>query len=176
MPSVSFEFLLFDNRPPKHRIENSQELVLTCPSPATDINATLVHISRHHLVSFDITLPILPKTNDQHLSCLNLRSISLSSIASCTCSSLSDCESFSHSHHWTLFSHLFPQTWTSSGLCFLNPGKLLALLFCCQMCCAAIGADGRNHNLAQISLLIFFSCPTSLLSNLYKGRGREPPV
>ncbi|KAK3565420.1 hypothetical protein QTP86_008242 [Hemibagrus guttatus] len=61
------------------------------------MTVTPLHISDHHLVSFTITLPVLPKRNYQHLSltCRNLHSISPSSVASCTLSSLSDHDSFS---------------------------------------------------------------------------------
>ncbi|KAK3572869.1 hypothetical protein QTP86_009054 [Hemibagrus guttatus] len=61
------------------------------------MTVTSLHISDHHLVSFSITLPVLPKCNSQHLSLTrrNLHSISPSSVASCTLSSLPDHESFS---------------------------------------------------------------------------------
>ncbi|KAK3519590.1 hypothetical protein QTP86_003227 [Hemibagrus guttatus] len=61
------------------------------------MTVTPLHISDHHLVSFSITLPVLPKRNSQHLSLIrrNLHSISPSSVASCTLSSLPDHESFS---------------------------------------------------------------------------------
>ncbi|KAK3567442.1 hypothetical protein QTP86_020011 [Hemibagrus guttatus] len=61
------------------------------------MTVTPLHISDHHLVSFSITLPVLPKRNPQHLSLTrrNLHSISPSSVASCTLSSLPDHESFS---------------------------------------------------------------------------------
>ncbi|KAK3516047.1 hypothetical protein QTP70_003786 [Hemibagrus guttatus] len=61
------------------------------------LTVTPLHISDHHLVSFSITLPVLPKRNSQHLSLTrrNLHSISPSSVASCTLSSLPDHESFS---------------------------------------------------------------------------------
>ncbi|KAK3520050.1 hypothetical protein QTP70_011970 [Hemibagrus guttatus] len=61
------------------------------------MTATPLHISDHHLVSFTITLPILPKRNSQHLSLTrrNLHSISPSSVASCTLSSLPDHDIFS---------------------------------------------------------------------------------
>ncbi|KAK3541695.1 hypothetical protein QTP86_001109 [Hemibagrus guttatus] len=47
--------------PPKHKGGNTLDLVFTHPSPATDMTATPLHISDHHLVSFTITLPVLPK-------------------------------------------------------------------------------------------------------------------
>ncbi|KAK3546669.1 hypothetical protein QTP70_031403, partial [Hemibagrus guttatus] len=83
--------------PPTHKERNVLDLVFTHPSPATDMTVTPLHISDHHLVSFTITLPVLPKHNSQHLSLTrrNLHSISPSSVASCTLSSLPDHESFS---------------------------------------------------------------------------------
>ncbi|KAK3525109.1 hypothetical protein QTP86_016270, partial [Hemibagrus guttatus] len=87
--------LSFNSCPPTHKEGNVLDLVFTHPSPATDMTATPLHISDHHLVSFTITLPILPKHNSQHLSLTlrNLHSISSSSVASCTLSS--DHDSFS---------------------------------------------------------------------------------
>ncbi|KAK3572784.1 hypothetical protein QTP86_007389 [Hemibagrus guttatus] len=89
--------LSFNSCPPTHKEGNVLDLVFTHPSPATDMTATPLHISDHHLVSFTITLPILPKRNSQHLSLTrrNLHSISPSSVASCTLSSLPDHDSFS---------------------------------------------------------------------------------
>ncbi|KAK3565278.1 hypothetical protein QTP86_004283 [Hemibagrus guttatus] len=89
--------LSFNSCPPTHKEGNVLYLVFTHPSPATDMTVTPLHISDHHLVSFTITLPVLPKRNSQHLSltCRNLHSISPSSVASCTLSSLPDHESFS---------------------------------------------------------------------------------
>ncbi|KAK3537085.1 hypothetical protein QTP70_002098 [Hemibagrus guttatus] len=83
--------LSFNCCPPTHKEENVLDLVFTHLYPATDMTATPLHISDHHLVSFTITLPILPKHNSQHLSLTrrNLHSISPSSVASCTLSSLS---------------------------------------------------------------------------------------
>ncbi|KAK3510525.1 hypothetical protein QTP70_009123 [Hemibagrus guttatus] len=89
--------LSFNSCPPTHKEGNVLDLVFTHPSPATDMTVTPLHISDHHLVSFTITLPVLPKRNSQHLSLTrrNLHSISPSSVASCTLSSLPDHESFS---------------------------------------------------------------------------------
>ncbi|KAK3523359.1 hypothetical protein QTP86_029866 [Hemibagrus guttatus] len=89
--------LSFNSCPPTHKESNILDLVFTHPSPATDMTVTPLHISDHHLVSFSITLPVLPKRNPQHLSLTrrNLHSISPSSVASCTLSSLPDHESFS---------------------------------------------------------------------------------
>ncbi|KAK3507292.1 hypothetical protein QTP70_013547 [Hemibagrus guttatus] len=89
--------LSFNSCPPTHKEGNVLDLVFTHPSPATDMTVTPLHISDHHLVSFSITLPVLPKRNPQHLSLTrrNLHSISPSSVASCTLSSLPDHESFS---------------------------------------------------------------------------------
>ncbi|KAK3545131.1 hypothetical protein QTP70_001404 [Hemibagrus guttatus] len=89
--------LSFNSCPPTHKEGNILDLVFTHPSPATDMTVTPLHISDHHLVSFSITLPVLPKRNSQHLSLTrrNLHSISPSSVASCTLSSLPDHESFS---------------------------------------------------------------------------------
>ncbi|KAK3548351.1 hypothetical protein QTP70_010716 [Hemibagrus guttatus] len=89
--------LSFNSCPPTHKEGNVLDLVFTHPSPATDMTVTPLHISDHHLVSFTITLPVLPKPNSQHLSLTrqNLHSISPSSVASCTLSSLPDHESFS---------------------------------------------------------------------------------
>ncbi|KAK3542476.1 hypothetical protein QTP86_027739 [Hemibagrus guttatus] len=89
--------LSFNSCPPTHKEGNVLDQVFTHPSPATDMTATPLQISDHHLVSFTITLPILPKRNSQHLSLTrrNLHSISPSSVASCTLSSLPDHESFS---------------------------------------------------------------------------------
>ncbi|KAK3537156.1 hypothetical protein QTP70_002650 [Hemibagrus guttatus] len=89
--------LPFNSCPPTHKEGNVLDLVFTHPSPATDMTATPLHISDHHLVSFTITLPILPKHNSQHLSLThrNLHSISPSFVASCTLSSLPDHDSFS---------------------------------------------------------------------------------
>ncbi|KAK3514194.1 hypothetical protein QTP70_009110 [Hemibagrus guttatus] len=84
--------LSFNSCPPTHKEGN-----FTHPSPATDMTVTPLHISDHLLVSLTVTLPILPKRNSQHLSltCRNLHSISPSSVASCTLSSLPDHDSFS---------------------------------------------------------------------------------
>ncbi|KAK3519597.1 hypothetical protein QTP86_003186 [Hemibagrus guttatus] len=89
--------LSFNSCPPTHKEGNILDLVFTYPSPATDMTVTPLHISDHHLVSFSITLPVLPKRNSQHLSLTrrNLHSVSPSSVASCTLSSLPDHESFS---------------------------------------------------------------------------------
>ncbi|KAK3505987.1 hypothetical protein QTP70_003199 [Hemibagrus guttatus] len=89
--------LSFNSCPPTHKEGNVLDLVFTHPSPAIDMTVTPLHISDHHLVSFTITLPVLPKRNSQHLSLTrrNLHSISPSSVASCTLSSLPDHESFS---------------------------------------------------------------------------------
>ncbi|KAK3522524.1 hypothetical protein QTP86_018095, partial [Hemibagrus guttatus] len=89
--------LSFNCCPPTHKEGNVLDLVFTHPSPATDMTVTPLHISDHHLVSFTITLLVLPKRNSQHLSLTrrNLHSISPSSVASCTLSSLPDYESFS---------------------------------------------------------------------------------
>ncbi|KAK3530878.1 hypothetical protein QTP70_003626 [Hemibagrus guttatus] len=89
--------LSFNSCPPTHKERNVLDLVFTHPSAATDMTVTPLHISDHHLVSFTITLPILPKRNSQHLSLTrrNLHSISPSSVASCTLSSLPDHETFS---------------------------------------------------------------------------------
>ncbi|KAK3547936.1 hypothetical protein QTP70_001257 [Hemibagrus guttatus] len=89
--------LSFKSCPPTHKEGNVLDLVFTHRSPATDMTVTPLHISDHHLVSITITLPILPKRNSQHLSLThrNLHSISPSSVASCTLSSLPDHESFS---------------------------------------------------------------------------------
>ncbi|KAK3508656.1 hypothetical protein QTP70_003100 [Hemibagrus guttatus] len=54
--------------PPTHKEGNVLDLVFTHLFPATDMTATPLHISDNHLVSFTITLPILPKHNSQHLS------------------------------------------------------------------------------------------------------------
>ncbi|KAK3569923.1 hypothetical protein QTP86_007355 [Hemibagrus guttatus] len=87
----------FNSCPPTHKEGNILDLVFTHPSPATDMTVTPLHISDHHLISFTITLPVLPKSISQHLSLTrrNLHSISPSSVASCTLSSLPDHESFS---------------------------------------------------------------------------------
>ncbi|KAK3572868.1 hypothetical protein QTP86_009055 [Hemibagrus guttatus] len=89
--------LSFNSCPPTHNGGNVLDLVFTHPSPATDMTATPLHISDHYLMSFTITLPILPKRNSQHLPVTrrNLHSISPSSVASCTLSSLPDHDSFS---------------------------------------------------------------------------------
>ncbi|KAK3522475.1 hypothetical protein QTP86_014092, partial [Hemibagrus guttatus] len=82
--------LSFNSCPPTHKEGNVPDLVFTHPSPATDMTVTPLHTSDHHLVSFTITLPVLPKRNSQHLSltCRNLHFIFPSSVASCTLSSL----------------------------------------------------------------------------------------
>ncbi|KAK3558502.1 hypothetical protein QTP86_018153, partial [Hemibagrus guttatus] len=89
--------LSFNSCPPTHKEGNVLDLVFTHPSSATDMTATPLHISDHHLGSFTITLPIVPKRISQHLSLTrrNLHSISPSSVASCTLSSLPDHDSFS---------------------------------------------------------------------------------
>ncbi|KAK3537089.1 hypothetical protein QTP70_002107 [Hemibagrus guttatus] len=48
--------LSFNSCPPTHKEGNVLDLVFTHPSPATDMTATPLHISDHHLVSFTITL------------------------------------------------------------------------------------------------------------------------
>ncbi|XP_060742885.1 uncharacterized protein LOC132856983 [Tachysurus vachellii] len=82
---------------PTHKGGNVLDLVFTRPSPATDVTATPLHVSDHHLVSFTITLPTLPKTTSHPLALTrrNLYSVSPSSVASGTLSSLPDPESFS---------------------------------------------------------------------------------
>ncbi|KAK3527079.1 hypothetical protein QTP86_008796 [Hemibagrus guttatus] len=113
--------LSFNSCPPTYKEGNVLDLVFTHPSPATDMTVTPLHISDHHLVCFSITLPVLPKRNPQHLSLTrrNLHSISPSSVASCTLSSLPDHESFSslplYSATDTLLSSL------SSTMDFLCP-------------------------------------------------------
>ncbi|KAK3536301.1 hypothetical protein QTP86_002173, partial [Hemibagrus guttatus] len=89
--------LSFKSCPPTHKEGIVLDLVFTHPSPVTDMTVTPLHTSDHHLVSFSITLPVLPKRNSQHLSLTrrNLHSISPCSVASCTLSSLPDHESFS---------------------------------------------------------------------------------
>ncbi|KAK3506182.1 hypothetical protein QTP70_003066 [Hemibagrus guttatus] len=89
--------LSFNSCPSTQKGGNVLDLVFTHPSAATDMTATPLCISDHHLVSFTITLPVLPKRNFQHLFLTrrNLHSISTSSIASCTLSSLPDHDSFS---------------------------------------------------------------------------------
>ncbi|KAK3518522.1 hypothetical protein QTP70_001499 [Hemibagrus guttatus] len=89
--------LSFNSCPPTHKEGNILDLVFTHPSPATNMTVTPLHISDHHLVSFTITLPVLPKRISQHLSLTrrNHHSISPSSVASCTLSFLPDHESFS---------------------------------------------------------------------------------
>ncbi|KAK3562481.1 hypothetical protein QTP86_034597, partial [Hemibagrus guttatus] len=123
--------LSFNSCPPTHKEGNVLDLVFTHSSPATDMTVTPLHISDHHLVSFTITLPVLPKRNSQHLSltCRNLHSISPSSIASCTLSSLPDHESFSS---LPLDSATDTQPWTFSALCPLYARRILLLLLGCQ--------------------------------------------
>ncbi|KAK3548453.1 hypothetical protein QTP70_013142 [Hemibagrus guttatus] len=89
--------LSFNSCHTTHKGGKVLDLVFTHPFPATDMTATSLHISDHHLVSFNITLPVLRKRNSQHLSLTrrNLHSISPSSVASCTLSSLPDHDSFS---------------------------------------------------------------------------------
>ncbi|KAK3517255.1 hypothetical protein QTP70_001470 [Hemibagrus guttatus] len=53
--------LSFNSCPTTHKEGNVLDLVFTHPSPATDMTVTPLHISDHHLVSFSITLPVLPK-------------------------------------------------------------------------------------------------------------------
>ncbi|KAK3560392.1 hypothetical protein QTP86_008484 [Hemibagrus guttatus] len=60
--------LSFNSCPPTHKEGNVLDLVFTHPSPATDMTVTPLHISDHHLVSFSITLPVLPKPTDTLLS------------------------------------------------------------------------------------------------------------
>ncbi|KAK3531074.1 hypothetical protein QTP70_009447 [Hemibagrus guttatus] len=76
--------LSFNSCPPTHKEGNVLDLVFTHPSPATDMTVTPLHISDHHLISFTITLPVLPKHNSQHLSLTrrNLHFVSPSSVAS----------------------------------------------------------------------------------------------
>ncbi|KAK3556297.1 hypothetical protein QTP70_007037 [Hemibagrus guttatus] len=63
--------LSFNSCPPTHKDGNVLDLVFTHPSPATDMTVTPLHISDHHLVSFSITLPVLPKPTDTLLSSLS---------------------------------------------------------------------------------------------------------
>ncbi|KAK3557743.1 hypothetical protein QTP86_000303 [Hemibagrus guttatus] len=63
--------LSFNSCPPTHKEGNVLDLVFTHPSPATDMTVTPLHISDHHLVSFSITLPVLPKPTDTLLSSLS---------------------------------------------------------------------------------------------------------
>ncbi|KAI5623819.1 hypothetical protein C0J50_16500 [Silurus asotus] len=96
LPFLNTFSLTFNSCPPTHKGGNVLDLVFTRPTPATDMTATPLPISDHHLVSFLITLPIQPK-NNLHVSLIrpNLHSISPSSVTSCTLSSLPDPVSFS---------------------------------------------------------------------------------
>ncbi|MCI4392403.1 hypothetical protein PGIGA_G00145440 [Pangasianodon gigas] len=98
LPLLHSFSLTFNSCPPTHKGGNTLDLVFSCPFPTSDIYATPLHISDHLLVSFTITLPILPKTTS-HLyfspTHKNLHSISPSSLASCTLSSLPVPDSFS---------------------------------------------------------------------------------
>ncbi|KAI5623494.1 hypothetical protein C0J50_17281 [Silurus asotus] len=96
LPFLNTFSLTFNSCPPTHKGGNVLDLVFTRPTPATDMTATLLPISDHHLVSFLITLPIQPK-NNLHVSLIrpNRHSISPSSVTSCTLSSLPDPVSFS---------------------------------------------------------------------------------
>ncbi|KAI5085669.1 hypothetical protein C0J45_23653, partial [Silurus meridionalis] len=96
LPFLKTLSLTVNSCPPTHKGGTVLDLVFTCPTPATDMTATPLSISDHHLVFFLITLPIQPK-NYLHVSLIhpNLHSISPSSVASCTLSSLPDTDFFS---------------------------------------------------------------------------------
>ncbi|KAK3514304.1 hypothetical protein QTP70_013116 [Hemibagrus guttatus] len=64
-------YLSFNSCPPTHKEGNVLDLVFTHPSPVTDMTVTPLHTSDHHLVSFSITLPVLPKPTDTLLSSLS---------------------------------------------------------------------------------------------------------
>ncbi|KAK3563662.1 hypothetical protein QTP86_033500, partial [Hemibagrus guttatus] len=59
--------LSFNSCPPTHKGGNVLDLVFTHPSPATNMTATPLHIFNHHLVSFTIILPVLPKSAEEVL-------------------------------------------------------------------------------------------------------------
>ncbi|KAK3550719.1 hypothetical protein QTP70_003961 [Hemibagrus guttatus] len=65
--------------------------------PRSSLHSSFPSYRHDYYVSFTITLLVLPKRNSQHLSLTrrNLHSISPSSVASCTLSSLPDHDSFS---------------------------------------------------------------------------------
>ncbi|KAI5092870.1 hypothetical protein C0J45_17261 [Silurus meridionalis] len=96
LPFLNTFSLTFNSCPPTHKGGNVLDLVFTRPTPATDMTATPLPISDHHLVSFLIILPIQPK-NNLHVSLIrpNLHSFSPSTVTSCTLSSLPDPDSFS---------------------------------------------------------------------------------
>ncbi|KAI5085343.1 hypothetical protein C0J45_23168, partial [Silurus meridionalis] len=96
LPFLNTFSLTFNSCPPTHKGGNVLDLVFTRPTPATDMTATPLPISDHHLVSFLITLPIQPK-NNLHVSLIRpkLHSLSPSSVTSCTLSSLPNPVSFS---------------------------------------------------------------------------------
>ncbi|KAK3523498.1 hypothetical protein QTP70_001161 [Hemibagrus guttatus] len=55
--------LSFNSCPPTHKEGNVLDLVFTHPSPATDMTATPLHISDHHLLSFLSCLNVTPSTS-----------------------------------------------------------------------------------------------------------------
>ncbi|KAK3514958.1 hypothetical protein QTP86_020712, partial [Hemibagrus guttatus] len=71
--------LSFNSCPPTHKEGNVLDLVFTHPSPATDITVTPLHISDHHLVSFSITLPVLPKHLTSYRTLLSKFSLDVTS-------------------------------------------------------------------------------------------------
>ncbi|KAK3505848.1 hypothetical protein QTP70_003920, partial [Hemibagrus guttatus] len=71
--------LSFNSCPPTHKEGNILDLVFTHPSPATDMTVTPLHISDHHLVSFSITLPVLPKHLTSYRTLLSKFSLDVTS-------------------------------------------------------------------------------------------------
>ncbi|KAK3530369.1 hypothetical protein QTP86_024406, partial [Hemibagrus guttatus] len=77
----SFSFS-FNSSPPTHKEGNVLDLVFTHPSPATDMTVTPLHISDHHLISFTITLHVLPKSRKWKKSKLDTDLISYRTLLS----------------------------------------------------------------------------------------------
>ncbi|KAK3567474.1 hypothetical protein QTP86_019979, partial [Hemibagrus guttatus] len=102
--------LSFNSCPPTHKEANVLDLVFTHPSPATDMTATPLHISDHHLLPalFHLFLTMTPFPP------------------------------FPWTQLLTLCSPLFPQPWTFSALCPLYARRILLLLLGWQTCFATI--------------------------------------
>lgn len=142
--------LTFNSCSPSHKGGNALDLVFSCPYPATAINATLLHISNHHMISFTITLLswLKPNTNislpletstlsprDPSLPAPNNTFYTLTALIPYHWRFLATDTSFSLSISW---HSPFPYLWTPSVHYLPNPKRLLTQLLGYQMCYIAV--------------------------------------
>ncbi|KAK3507540.1 hypothetical protein QTP70_028177 [Hemibagrus guttatus] len=139
--------LSFNSCPPTRKGGNILDLVFTHPSPATDMTATPLHISDHHL------LPAL-----FHLF-LTMTPFPL----------------FPWTQLLTLFSPLFPQPWTFSALCPLNARRLFLLLGCLNWKKSKLDTDLISYRtlLSKFSLDVT-SAKTSFYKEKLENSAQDP--